>query len=136
MRIVAVLVAVLISSGSAVAQDKPASPLVSPSQAAPSEESVCKEGGVKPPRIILAPSPKLTEDEKKSDKAKYNGVAVVSLVVSTEGKPLDIKVTKSLGPGLDKRTIEAVNTWKFDPAAKDCKPVAVKISVEVTFALQ
>jgi len=135
MRTLATFTAVLILSGLAITQDKPSSP-PEPSSQSPSGESVCEEGGVKPPQIILAPSPKLTEDEKKNDKAKYNGVAVVSLIVSTEGKPLDIKVTKSLGPGLDKRTIEAVNTWKFDPATKDCKPVAVKISVEVTFALQ
>jgi TonB family protein len=77
----------------------------------------------------------LTEEEKKNDKDGDKRVAVLSLIVSPEGKPKEIKVTKSLGPGLDKKAVEAVNTWKFDPATKDCKPVAVQISVEVTFAL-
>jgi protein TonB len=135
MKTVAVFTAVLILWGLAIAQDKPAPAPDPPSQAAPSGESpACKAGdGVKPPRIILAPAPKLTEEEKKKDNDKR--VTVVSLIVSTEGKPKDIKVTKSLGPDLDKKAIEAVNTWKFDPATKDCKPVAVQISVEVTFAL-
>jgi TonB family protein len=135
MRTAVAFTAALILSGLAIAQDKPASPPNPPSQAAPSEESsACKVGdGVKPPRITVAPGPKFTEEEKKNDKPKYKGVAVLSLIVSPEGKPTDIKVTKSLGPGLDKKAIDAVNTWKFDPATKDCKPVAVQISVEVRF---
>jgi TonB family protein len=137
MRTVVGLAAVLIFSGFSTAQDKPASSPAPQSQAAPSgEPTACKDGdGVKPPRIILAPAPKLTEEEKKNDKDGDKRVAVLSLIVSPEGKPKEIKVTKSLGPGLDKKAVEAVNTWKFDPATKDCKPVAVQISVEVTFAL-
>ncbi len=131
-----VAVAVLIFSGFAIAQDKSASSPAPPSQAAPSGESTeCKDGsGVKPPRAIYTPSPKVSEEDR-NDKSKYKGVAVLSMTVSTEGKPTDIKVIKSLGPALDKKAIDAVNTWKFDPATKDCKPVAVQIAVEVTFAL-
>jgi hypothetical protein len=100
MKTVVVFIAVLIFSGLAITQDKPAPAPEHPSQAAPSEESpVCKAGdGVKPPRITLAPTPKLTEEEKKNDRDKDKRVAVISLIVSTEGKPKEIKVTKSLGP--------------------------------------
>jgi len=34
-----------------------------------------------------------------------------------------------------KKAIEAVKNWRFDPAMKDSKPVAVYISVEVDFRL-
>ncbi|MGA2353450.1 MAG: energy transducer TonB [Terriglobales bacterium] len=137
MKAVVVLIAVLISSALAVAQDTSASTPSPPSQASPSGDSpACKAGdGVRPPRIILAPAPKLKEEEKKNDKDNDKRVAVISLTVSPEGKPKDIKVVKSLGAELDKKAIEAVNTWRFDPATRDCKPVAVQISVEVTFAL-
>src|SRR5439155_197064 len=37
--------------------------------------------------------------------------------------------------GLEQKTIEAVRQWKFDPAMKDGKPVAVAINVEVDFRL-
>jgi protein TonB len=40
-----------------------------------------------------------------------------------------------LGLGLDEKAIEAVNTWKFEPAQKDGRPVAVAINVEVQFRL-
>ena len=36
---------------------------------------------------------------------------------------------------LDEKAIEAVNQWKFEPAQKDGRPVAVAINVEVQFRL-
>ena len=57
------------------------------------------------------------------------------LVVGPDGKPRDIRVLRTLGLGLDEKSIEAVRTWRFEPAMKDGKPVAVQISVEVEFHL-
>jgi protein TonB len=36
---------------------------------------------------------------------------------------------------LDQKAIDAVRQWRFDPAKKDGRPVAVQISVEVSFKL-
>jgi len=36
---------------------------------------------------------------------------------------------------LDQKAIEAVSRWRFDPATKDGKPVAVWIAVETSFHL-
>ncbi len=57
------------------------------------------------------------------------------LIVGPDGKPHDIKVARALGMGLDQKAIEAVRNWKFEPAMKDGKPVAVQINVEVNFRL-
>ena len=57
------------------------------------------------------------------------------LIVGPDGRPRDIKITRSLGLGLDEKAIEAVKQWKFEPAMKDGKAVAVQISVEVSFRL-
>lgn len=89
-------------------------------------------GGVSAPKAIYAPDPEYSEEARK---AKYQGVCVLSLIVGPDGKPRDIHVARSLGLGLDEKAIEAVHQWKFDPAQKDGKPVAVAISVEVTFRL-
>ena len=51
------------------------------------------------------------------------------------GKPRDVRVARSLGMGLDQKAIQAVRNWKFEPAMKDGKPVAVQINVEVNFRL-
>jgi TonB family protein len=46
-----------------------------------------------------------------------------------------LKVVKSLDKGLDKQALSAVSTWRFEPATKDGKPVAVHLSTDVTFRL-
>lgn len=89
-------------------------------------------GGVSAPKAIYSPDPEYSEEARK---AKYQGVCVLSLIVGPDGKPRDIHVARSLGLGLDEKAIEAVNQWKFDPAQKDGKPVAVAINVEVQFRL-
>ena len=57
------------------------------------------------------------------------------MIVGTDGRAHDIRVSRSLGLGLDEKAIESVKTWKFEPGKKDGVPVAVQISVEVAFHL-
>ncbi len=89
-------------------------------------------GGVSAPRGLDTPDPEYSEEARK---AKYQGVCVLWLIVGPDGNPRDVKVVRSLGMGLDQKAIEAVRKWKFDPARKDGKPVAVQINVEVNFRL-
>ena len=86
--------------------------------------------GVTSPRSLYAPNPEYDEAARK---AKVNGFVVLSLIVTPEGNTKDVKVTKSLSPGLDQRSIEAVSKWKFAPATKDVKPVAVELHVQPPF---
>jgi periplasmic protein TonB len=89
-------------------------------------------GGVSAPKELYAPEPEYSEEARK---AKYQGTCVLYLIVGPDGKPRDIRVARSLGLGLDEKAIEAVRQWKFEPAMKDGKPVAVAINVEVDFRL-
>jgi TonB family protein len=89
-------------------------------------------GGVSAPRGLFTPDPEYSEEARK---AKYQGTVILWLIVDPNGKPRDIKVARSLGMGLDEKAIEAVKSWKFDPARKDGAPVAVQINVEVNFRL-
>jgi TonB family protein len=89
-------------------------------------------GGVSAPKALYAPDPEYSEEARK---AKYQGTCVLWLIVGPDGHPRDIKIARSLGLGLDEKAIEAVKTWKFEPAMKDGKPVAVQINVEVSFRL-
>jgi periplasmic protein TonB len=89
-------------------------------------------GGVSAPKAIYSPDPEYSEEARK---AKYQGTCVLWLVVGPDGRPRDIKVSRTLGLGLDEKAIEAVKTWRFEPAMKDNKPVAVQINVEVSFRL-
>jgi len=89
-------------------------------------------GGVSPPRPTFAPDPEYSEEARK---AKYQGTVILTMIVGPDGKARDIRVSRSLGMGLDEKALEAVRTWRFDPARKNAQAVAVMISVEVTFRL-
>jgi len=89
-------------------------------------------GGVSAPRVSYSPDPEYSDEARR---AKYQGTCVLSLIVGPDGLPQDIRVARSLGMGLDEKAIEAVQQWRFQPALKDGKPVAVAINVEVQFRL-
>jgi len=89
-------------------------------------------GGVSAPRAIYRPDPEYSEEARK---AKYQGTVILGLIVDSSGRPRGLKVEHGLGMGLDEKALEAVRNWKFEPAEKDGKPVAVAISVEVQFRL-
>jgi len=89
-------------------------------------------GGVTAPRVIYAPEPEFSEEARKM---KYQGTAVLWLIVGTDGRPRDISVLQSLGMGLDEKAIEALRHWRFEPGRKDGIPVAVQVNVEVNFHL-
>ncbi len=40
-----------------------------------------------------------------------------------------------LGMGLDEQAVNAIRTWKFEPAKRGSEPVPVQIAVEVDFRL-
>jgi TonB family protein len=116
--------AIAFSCGSALfGQDEPEK----------NSETVYEVGnGVTVPKSVYAPNP--TYDEK-ARKKKINGVVVLAMIVTAEGTVRDVKIIKSLDKGLDKQAIAAVSTWKFEPATKGGKPVAVHLPVEVDFRL-
>jgi TonB family protein len=89
-------------------------------------------GCVMPPQQTRAPEPMYPEKERK---ARHQGVVTLEVVVGSDGATRDISVLSTLGPDFDKAAIDAVKQWKFSPAMKDGKPVAVKIAVEVGFHL-
>ncbi|HLX85218.1 MAG TPA: energy transducer TonB [Terriglobales bacterium] len=89
-------------------------------------------GGVSAPKEIYAPEPEYSEEARK---VKHMGVVVLQLTVGPDGTPRDIRVVRTLGLGLDEKAIEAVKKWRFDPAKKDGKPVAVSVNIEVNFHL-
>jgi TonB family protein len=88
--------------------------------------------GIAAPRAIYMPGPEYSETARKT---KFQGTCVLSLVVGSDGLPRDIRVTRALGKGLDEKAVETVSKWKFQPAAKNGQPVAVKIAIEVAFHL-
>lgn len=89
-------------------------------------------GGVSAPRALYDPDPEYSEEARK---AKYQGTVLLWVIVGPDGRAHDIKVQRSLGMGLDEKAVEAVRKWRFEPAKKDGRAVAVQVNIEVNFRL-
>ncbi len=97
------------------------------------ENEVFKIGkNVKPPHAVYQPDPEYSE---KARQARIEGVVLVQAIVTPEGTVARVKMERVIGYGLDQKAIDAVCQWKFDPATKDGKPVAIPITVEISFHL-
>lgn len=90
------------------------------------------KNGYTTPQCIHCPDPEYSEEALR---AKIQGEVALDVVIGTDGRAHNIRVTKSLGHGLDEEAIhEARDVWRFKPAlGPDGKPAAVRILVEIHF---
>ena len=97
-------------------------------------EKIYKIGpGIVAPKVLEKTEPKYTDEARA---AKFEGTVALTIVVGTDRRAHDIKVTKSLDPGLDASAIKSIKTWRFQPGTKSGKPVPVQATIEVNFRLQ
>jgi TonB family protein len=89
-------------------------------------------GGVTRPTVLVKKEPEYSEEARK---AKVQGTVIVSIVVTPDGRPTQMKIQRSVGLGLDEKALEALAQWRFNPGKKDGKPVPVEASIEVNFRL-
>jgi periplasmic protein TonB len=88
--------------------------------------------GVSMPRAIYAPEPEFSEEARI---AKFQGEVTLLVTIGADGRARNLTVVRSLGMGLDQKAIDAVRTWRFEPAKKDGRPVAVQMNIIVNFHL-
>jgi TonB family protein len=89
--------------------------------------------GITPPKGIYMPQPEYTDQARRK---KIGGIVRLAFTVAPDGSVRDPVVTKSLDKGLDKRALETVQEWKFQPATKDGQAVTVRIEAEVSFHIR
>lgn len=66
-----------------------------------------------------------------------SGTVLLKVLVDTEGRVADLAVERSSGHGLlDRAALQAVRQWLFSPATDDGVPVAMWVTVPITFRLQ
>jgi protein TonB len=86
--------------------------------------------GVSPPRATRTKKPEYTD---RARRAGIQGSVVVRFVVTSNGLPKRIVVVERLDTDLDRAAVEALREWRFEPATKQGKPIAVHLSAEFTF---
>lgn len=88
--------------------------------------------GITFPKCAHCQFPKYHDFKQK----KVQGAVILSVLVTSEGKTDQIRLTKSLDPDLDQRSVETVKSWRLRPAKdQDGTPVPVRIPVEISFIL-
>jgi len=87
---------------------------------------------VHPPIVISKCAPR---DTKDAGRARIAGTVVLYVKITPDGRANFVKVTRSLGMGLDESAVEPVKQWRFRPGRKDGKPITVAITIEVRFRL-
>ena len=87
------------------------------------------------PTVVREVKPDYTAEAKQRG---IQGIVELSVVVNDDGTVGEVKVTRSLDDkyGLDEQAVIAMKKWQFKPGTKDGKPVAVQVTVEMSFKLK
>ncbi len=67
--------------------------------------------------------------------AGIRGIVILELVVDPQGKVESVNIIRSV-PGLDEAAVEAAKQWEYEITKVNGKPVSVKLTVPITFAMR
>lgn len=96
--------------------------------------SVYRVGGhVSAPVLLSKLEPGYSEAARRD---KVQGTSMLYAQISPRGRATNIRVVARLGHGLDRKAIEAVKRWHFQPGSRDGEPVTVEATIEVNFRLK
>jgi TonB family protein len=84
------------------------------------------------PVVVWSVEPEYPEAARKA-KDKFGGTCLIGLVVDSSGMVHDVHVKRSLRPDFDANAVKTVEQYRFKPATRAGKPVAVALNVEVNF---
>ncbi len=85
------------------------------------------------PRVLREVTPQYTAEALR---ARIAGTVHLDMVVWPDGTIGDVRVTRSLDPGLDEQAIRAAKQWRFTPGTRFGVPVPILVSVEFFFSLR
>ena len=92
-----------------------------------------REGeGMTAPRVVFAPEPQYSEAARV---LRRSGTVLVYLQVDKAGLPVQIRILKPIGLGLDEAAVASVRAYKFEPAKENGEPVVVEMNVDVNFQI-
>jgi periplasmic protein TonB len=91
--------------------------------------------GIELPRVVREIKPQYTADAMR---AKIQGMVVLECVVQADGTVGNVRVVRSLDAvfGLDQEAVKAARQWLFVPGTRQGQPVAVLVTIELTFTLR
>ena len=100
--------------------------------APPAPPPVRVHSGVRPPRQLIQTRPDYPPTARA---ARVEGTVILEATIDETGAVRDLKVLRSI-PLLDRAAIEAVSRWRYEPTRLNGQPVAIVMTVTVTFTLK
>ena len=107
-------------------------PLAAPALRAQEEPLTAGSAGVPAPKRTKTVAPEYPAEAQSQG---IRGIVILELTIDKEGKVGDVKVIRSV-PGLDEAALDAARQWTYQVTKVDGKPVSVRLTVPITFAMK
>jgi protein TonB len=89
---------------------------------------------VSAPHLVKEVKPKYTSEALRNN---IQGTVVMEAVVTSDGRPSQIRVVRSLDRGgLDEEAVAAVAQWRFEPGRLAGAPVDVLVVIMLDFSIR
>ncbi len=87
---------------------------------------------VKPPKRTKFVQPEYPPEARSLG---TRGIVILDIVIDVEGRVASVEVVRSVPP-FDEAAVAAVRQWEYEVTRVDGRPVPVRLSVPITFALK
>ena len=114
-----------------VAKPAPPAPQVAPAPPAPPVQTGPVNGGDLSAQVLFRKPIRVPLESRRQHE---EGIVVLSLLLSPDGRVADISVVTSSGfPRLDRAAMDAVRDWRWSPLTRNGAPVMVRGQLRVPF---
>src|ERR1700753_2811904 len=108
----------------------------------PAQTDVANSGSASMRRVstgVIAPKlvykvDVVADSSKTANMMSNECTVVVGMIVDKSGKPSDLKIIKSAGPGVDASVLSAVSQYRFTPGMVSNQPIASPLNLEVVIS--
>ena len=84
-------------------------------------------------RSTATVGPRLITKIQPLQAGDFQGNVLLTVTVDTEGRVADAQIPRGINATVDAKALEAVKTWRFQPASRNGQPITAFIVVEVPF---
>ena len=95
-------------------------------------EALSQEDQVEPAAVLKTVAPEYPFLARSAGKT---GVVHVAVIIGVDGVVTEAKVVSSTDPIFDAAALDAVRQWRYKPAKKGGKPIAMAVTIPVVFQL-
>ena len=105
---------------------------LAPTLPAQDEPLTAGSGGVSVPKRAKTVPPEYPAEAQAQG---IRGIVILELIIDKEGKVAEARTVRSV-PGLDEAALTAARQWAYEVTKVDGKPVSVRLTVPITFAMK